>query len=239
MSIVLLLLVLIVSLAFVRLAAIGLELTGIPWDRAKFHALSAFTNTGFPNREAEEAVNHPVRRRIISYLVILGNAGLITTVASLASSLVETSLLFALRNLALIGVGVVSIVWFAHRPMIAKPLRAWSQAWLTRRYSFSEPTGASLVGSHGALWHVEPTPNALAIGCSVASLRDADPRIEVTLIERSGETLLHPDPQVEIHTDDRLVVFAQEEAVRSVFGSECPRKVLLRLPSSVPKDVTI
>ena len=47
-------------------------MTGMDRKRAVFQALSAFSGTGFTTKEAEFVVNHPVRRRVIIWLMILG-----------------------------------------------------------------------------------------------------------------------------------------------------------------------
>lgn len=80
------LLVLIFSLLIVRVATVALTLTGMSQQLARFQARSAFTGAGFTTAESERAVNHPVRRRIIMLLMLLGNAGIVTAVASLMLS---------------------------------------------------------------------------------------------------------------------------------------------------------
>ena len=68
----------IVLIIIVRAGAIALMLTGINSEKAHFQALSAFTGTGFTTNESERTVNNKIRRRIISFLIIFGNGGLIT-----------------------------------------------------------------------------------------------------------------------------------------------------------------
>jgi hypothetical protein len=73
----------------VRVGAAALWLTGLPDYVARFQALSAFTTTGFTTAQASLVVSHPERRRIISVLMLLGNAGIITVVATIILSYVE------------------------------------------------------------------------------------------------------------------------------------------------------
>ena len=86
----LLLISIVIAFIVVRVGAVALGLTGIPWEEAKFQALSAFTNAGFTTRESEQITRHPVRRRIASILIVLGNAGLIAVVGSFAGSMLTT-----------------------------------------------------------------------------------------------------------------------------------------------------
>src|SRR4029079_357113 len=101
-AVVLLLVIVSVSYLIVRVEALGLELTGVDRERANFQALSAFTNSGYTTKEAEEMVRHPVRRRIISVLMILGHAGMVTMIGSFASSLIQGNFGGTALNIALI-----------------------------------------------------------------------------------------------------------------------------------------
>jgi Trk-type K+ transport system membrane component len=84
------LLVIFFSFLIVRAGAIALMMTGMDEKRARFQALSAFSGTGFTTREAEFVVTHPKRRRIVSWLMILGNAGIVTVIVTGTSSLART-----------------------------------------------------------------------------------------------------------------------------------------------------
>ena len=59
------------------LGSIALETTGMERSKARFQALSALSGTGFTTREAESIVNHPGRRRIATWLIFIGNAGIV------------------------------------------------------------------------------------------------------------------------------------------------------------------
>ncbi|HZT67982.1 MAG TPA: TrkA C-terminal domain-containing protein [Acidimicrobiales bacterium] len=78
-----LLAVVLLSLVVTRVATVALTLTGLARESARFQARSAFTGVGFTTAESESVVKHPVRRRIIMLLILLGNAGIVTGVASL------------------------------------------------------------------------------------------------------------------------------------------------------------
>jgi len=82
-AIITVILILIFSILITKVAAIALSHTGLSRESSKFQARSAFTGVGFTTSESEKVVNHPVRRRILLLLMILGNAGIVTGVASL------------------------------------------------------------------------------------------------------------------------------------------------------------
>lgn len=79
------------SLLVTRIATMALMLTGLSLESARFQAHSAFTGSGFTTKESESVVNHPVRRQIIIILMLLGNVGIATVMATAALSLISTS----------------------------------------------------------------------------------------------------------------------------------------------------
>lgn len=72
-----LLVVLVMSLIITRVATVALTLTGMSQPVAQFQARSALTGSGFTTNESERVVNHPLRRRIIMALMLIGNTGLV------------------------------------------------------------------------------------------------------------------------------------------------------------------
>jgi hypothetical protein len=64
-----------VSLLIARVATVALALTGLSREAARFQARSALSGTGFTTSEAEAVVNHPVRRRVVMSLMLLGAPG--------------------------------------------------------------------------------------------------------------------------------------------------------------------
>ncbi len=78
------------SLLITQIAAEALALTGLSRASAQFQARSAFTGAGFTTSESEQVVSHPVRRRILMWLMLLGNAGIVTVISSLVLTFVST-----------------------------------------------------------------------------------------------------------------------------------------------------
>ncbi|HUU61473.1 MAG TPA: TrkA C-terminal domain-containing protein [Acidimicrobiia bacterium] len=78
--------VVVVGLLIARIAAVALIATGLPADVARFQARSALTGVGYTTGEAETVVGHPLRRRIVMWLMLAGNAGFVIIVASLVLS---------------------------------------------------------------------------------------------------------------------------------------------------------
>jgi len=103
------LLVIFASFLIVGAAAIALMMTGMDEKRARFQALSAFSGTGFTTKEAESVVNHPSRRRIVSWLMILGNAGIVTVIVTATSSFITSKRYHLPINAFILLIGIYVI----------------------------------------------------------------------------------------------------------------------------------
>ncbi len=118
-----LLMALTISLLITRVAAVALMLTGLSQEAASFQARSAFSGVGFTTSESETIVGHPVRRRVIKLLMLLGNVGVATVAAtvivSLTSAPQSTAQQFLGVSLLLFG---LVLLWFF-----------WSSQWLERK----------------------------------------------------------------------------------------------------------
>jgi hypothetical protein len=78
MQVIVMLVFLVAWLLVFWLGSIALEATGMERAKSRFQALSAISNSGFTTREAESIVNHPKRRRVVAWLIFLGNAGIMS-----------------------------------------------------------------------------------------------------------------------------------------------------------------
>jgi hypothetical protein len=221
--VILLLVSIVISFVVVRVGAVALDLTGIPWNEAKFQALSAFTNSGFTTRESEQITRHPVRRRIASILIVLGNAGLVAVVGSFAGSMLTTTQpLQPLINLTVILAGIGVLVWIGRGRWVGRRLRRAAREWLERRYQISEwsPNDLLHLDEGFALTRFVVAAGSPPVGKQLASLRLKDHAVQILAIERDGEFRPVPRGTDRVRTGDRLVVFGRAAAIEHLFEPE-------------------
>ena len=115
------LLVIFISLLLARASAIALMMTGLDEKRARFQALSAFSGTGFTTKEAESVVNHPLRRQIITWIMVFGNAGIVTVIVTTTSSFVTIRGHARSLNILFLLLGIILIYKIAtHKRLMRK-----------------------------------------------------------------------------------------------------------------------
>src|SRR3954464_13865412 len=99
-----------ISVIVTRVGASALALTGLSRDVAHFQARSAFLGVGYTTGEAEAIVNHPVRRRVASRLIVMGNVGIVSAGASLVLSFTRATGSQAAERAGALALGLVVLV---------------------------------------------------------------------------------------------------------------------------------
>lgn len=137
------------SLLLTKIATLALVHTGLSSQSARFQARSAYTGTGYTTSEAEKVVNHPVRRRIISMLMIIGNAGIVTAMSSLILTfLIPDKTSSLLYSIGVIVFGIV-FLWWAVR-------NKWVDRYLSKIINKALDKYTSLdVKDYAAILHLE------------------------------------------------------------------------------------
>lgn len=106
-------LVVALSALITKVATIALMHTGLSTQSARFQARSAYTGAGFTTSESEKIMNHPVRRKIIFNLMLIGNAGIVTVMSSLILTFVLPNTLASKLYGLLIVVFGMGFLWWA------------------------------------------------------------------------------------------------------------------------------
>ena len=215
-----LLIAILVSFIVVRIGGFALQLTGIEPDVARFQALSAFSGTGFTTREAERVVGNKTRRRIVTILIILGNAGMVTVIATLVASFTQVSgyAWFFIRLAIIIG-GIFGLYQLIIRSNFGRRIPAWLQRPVMNRILKEAPAAEEIfhVEKDWAISLVMIKGSSNIIGLSVTDIT-AEEDIEVLAIDRAGTYLTRPNWDEKIAEGDRLLVYANRKSVKRILG---------------------
>lgn len=221
-GIVVLLVVITISLIATRVAAVALSMTGVSTDLARFQARSAFSGVGFTTEEAERMMRHPVRRRIVMALMLAGNAGLVTAVASIVFAVVRTDDASSgtVRGVVLVG-GLVAL-YLASRSqavergmhhLIDRALHRWTDLDLHDYESLLDLTGDYTVVE------VEIGPSDWLAEHPLADLDLPGEGILVLAVHRrDGQFLGAPGEEVVLEPGDTLVVYGHCDAIGDLSG---------------------
>lgn len=214
--------VIVVSLLVVRVATVALVLTGLSQQLARFQARSAFTGAGFTTTESEKVIQHPVRRKIIMTLMLLGNAGIVTAVSSLMLSFVNhdngSTVPLWIRVVAIL-VGIVGLWLLAHSSWIDKRvtraielgLKHWTELDV-RDYS-----GLLHLSRGYSVVELEVQQDGWLAGQILGDLKLADEGILVLGVDRSdGSYVGAPRGRTELFAGDSVILYGPSEAIAAV-----------------------
>ncbi len=230
-SLLLLFLTIIVSRICARFGAIALELTGLPAEQAEFQALSAFSGVGFTTREAEFALCHPQRRRIIAALIRFGSAGVITTLITLGGTLLSSGSIIEtfsrdpkyrwmplnFPTLVLIFfVGLFYLISVSLRkPAVSRLVKEFVSAVMLKTkivkpLSFHEV----LVNGNGyGVFQIEISEQNPLAGKTLREAKLRESEIELLYVNRLSESINAPDPDLRLAAGDVAAFYGPIAAI--------------------------
>lgn len=214
-----LLIILIVSILITRVATVALTHTGLSRQTAKFQARSAFTGVGFTTSESERIVNHPLRRKILLILMLLGNAGIVSAMASLILGFVgESSSALFWRVAALLG-GVLLLWFVASSSWIDRHMSRLISRLLSRhsRLSVRDYEAVLHVSGDYAIHELGVEHADWLSGQTLKDLRLRDEGVQVLGITRTDGTYIGvPRADTRVRADDNLLLYGREAALKSL-----------------------
>jgi TrkA family protein len=140
-----LLLVVAVSLLLTRVATVILIATGMSREAARFQARSAFSTAGFTTRESEDVVNHPVRRRVVMNLMLLGSAGTVAVITTLILGLNHHGSGRPWWRILELVIGLLALVYISRSRWVDRRLTSLIRSMLRRFTSIQIGDLASLL----------------------------------------------------------------------------------------------
>ena len=134
-AIITLLVILTFTILITKITTVALIHTGLSREAAKFQARSALSGVGFTTSESEKIVNHPVRRKIILLLMMVGNIGIVTVVSSLIISFVNLGEAQSFTNRIIILIlGIIVLIWIVFSKWVDRQLSNVIN-WALKRYT--------------------------------------------------------------------------------------------------------
>jgi hypothetical protein len=199
------------SMVITRIAGQALMLTGMSMESARFQAWSAFAGVGFTTTEAEQITNHPLRRRIVMGLMLLGNVGLVTLVSTFAIAFMSApgAVNWAERLLTII-IGMAAVWGLARNPWVDRLLTRWINRGLQRFTDLDTKDYAALLNLAGGYGVIEcdVRPDSWLAGRTLQDLRLRSEGVVVLGIQRQGGGYVGvPKGDTRIVTGDLLILY--------------------------------
>lgn len=121
-----------VSLVVTRVATVILVASGMSRESARFQARSAFTGAGFTTSESEDVTAHPLRRRVVMTLMLLGNAGIVAAASGLILGFRGGATGDSVVRVLELVAGLMAIVIVSRNARVDRRLTGWIRVGLHR-----------------------------------------------------------------------------------------------------------
>ncbi len=220
LAIVSLLVILVLSIVVTRIATAALTLTGLSRELARFQARSALTGCGFTTAESEQMMKHPVRRRIVMLLMLLGNAGIVTAITSLVLAFVRTDDQSSLPlRMGILIAGLTGLWFLASSRWITRGMERVIDRALNRLSGAGVKDYVKLLrlSDDFGIAEVYVEENDWVVGRTLADLDLHAEGITVLGIQRQdGGYVGVPTGTTEIAAGDLLVLYGQADAVDNI-----------------------
>lgn len=232
MNLLLFIITIVVSFVAVRVGAIAFQLTGLEWSLAKFQALSCFTGTGFTTKEAELITTDRQRRRIASALMVFGNAGLVTLIATFANSLRPVSTLpkftpsflqsivppslIPWMNLAVMLAAFYTVYRVFTNTRVARSLTNTLRQRILNRQLVQPVTFEQLIvvtGGYGVS-QIEICKDSPILDTTILDSNLRGRGITILTVQRGAEVMPNPSPNTKLILGDKLICFGKLESIR-------------------------
>ena len=217
--------VLVVSLLITRTATVALTFTGLSRESARFQARSAFTGVGFTTSEAESVVNHPVRRRILMVLMLLGNAGIVTVVSSLVVTFAEMDTgQHPFRQILLLLTVIASMAAIARSRWVERQLGRFI-AWGLQRWSTLDAVDYAnllhLAGEYGVAEIVIANGSWLADHSLQQLLLNREGVLVLGIQRRDGSYIGVPRSSTVIGVGDTVILYGRTPRLTKIEHRRC------------------
>ncbi len=214
-------LIVLVSISFLvtRFATMALIHTGLSKQSAQFQARSAFTGTGFTSRESERVVNHPVRRRIIMVLMLLGNVGIVSFLGTLVLTFVDNQdgATEWAKKIGTLVIGL-SLLWaLSKSKWVDKALSKWMHYLLDKYTDIKVRDYAGILHLSGEYEITEMLvdSNHWMVGKSLRALNLRQEGLNLIGVEREeGNYIGLPNGDTLIKEGDTLILYGRESALK-------------------------
>ncbi|MCK5451081.1 MAG: TrkA C-terminal domain-containing protein [Candidatus Omnitrophica bacterium] len=211
-------LIIVISAFIVKIASVALNLTGLDEKKSFFQSLSAFTGTGFTTRDSELIVGHDIRRRIIMFLMILGNAGLVSVITTLMFSFGKGGTARVFINIIVILLSILLIIKISLNKSITRKLTKKIQEKLIKSSTFTKRPVEEILRLAEGYGIAEVTLNegCLDIGKSLIESSFRQQEILIIAIERGTKVFPAPHASDQLLLNDTLICYGKLENITRI-----------------------
>jgi len=207
----------------IEILSIVMKLTGLELSKARFQIISILTHTGFTTRESELIVQHPVRRKIASILMIVSYVAQITLITLLFNVLTN-----APKNVLSISIAVACMILFV---IAVTQSRYLSERFgrITEKLLKNKIKKMNSGGRIEQLLNLSPDfsiyelivdTDSFISNKTLSEVHLKQHFIQVLKIDRGSEVIDFPTAGTQVFAGDRMIVYGKVDALTKMIISQ-------------------
>ncbi|AQM60018.1 TrkA C-terminal domain-containing protein [Clostridium baratii] len=207
-----------IFIVVVNICSILLRLTGMPIKKARFQVVSLLTSTGFTTRESEMIVQHPVRRKIASWLMIVSYVSTATFISFFVTMISDT----------VTGIGFFVVIatliitnFILRRTKTIENLELKVENMVLKSKIWEKLNSENLTlitNTRGyGIYQIYLPKDSKIIGKSILESGLKDLEIEVLNIDKGDKFIKFASPDYVFEVFDRVTVYGNLKNIRNEF----------------------
>lgn len=189
------------------------HMTGLDKEIARYQVISMLTGTGYTTQESALIIDHPIRRRISSGLILFGYfslAVIISSIANLLSNDLRIELLFII-----IAVLLTALLIFRNKKIFGSLENRFEHEMDTEYNLHDWPMKTALALDEDEMVAIiDIKPDSKYIGSKGKTLVEENRDIVLLIIRRGDEILRFDLFEVELQAGDKVMIIGNEEIIK-------------------------
>jgi len=203
----------------IEILSMVLKITGLDLYKARFQVISIITHTGFTTRESELIVQHPLRRKIASALMVISYIAQASVISLIINAITNNNNRLIYVGAILIA-AVFLIITLTKTQYFSKPFNRFVEKFISKNIMKSTKTRAIdeklKVSSGFAVYEILVDSDSIICDKTLAAAKLKDKYIQVLKIDRGSETIDFPHANTKILQGDILIVYGKIQSIKKL-----------------------
>lgn len=201
----------------IEITTVMFKLTGLPEEKARFQVISLLTSSGFTTKESELITQHPSRRKLAQYVMIIGYIGYLTGISFLIN-IIRTSL--SVKNVLILLCFFMVALFLLKNKIFLRILDNLIEKIILKRPFKSPHKMYKLINrakGYG-VFNITLGEDSALIGVSLMNSNLKPHKIIVLNIDKGNLFIGFPKRDYILENGDNLLLYGKVEEVNKVFN---------------------
>ncbi|MGR6898116.1 TrkA C-terminal domain-containing protein [Rummeliibacillus sp. TYF-LIM-RU47] len=203
----------------IEISVMLFHFTGLKTKISRFQVISMLTATGFTTDESKIIIDHPIRRKIASFLILFGAFSLAVIISSISNILSDD---LRLKELSIICGVLFVILAILKLPLTRKKLTRSFKRELENEFQIYERPLKDVLylDSEDFVTEMDITEHSKLVGKRISDILDEEEDIRILFIKR-GEVWIRKDLfSCTLNQGDQVLLYGNKKEIEEKFARE-------------------